>query len=606
MKTRFYLFATLLITAGLAAAQPILWPEAYAPTATAGGTIQETFFGDVTTLQPYVGYGSASETAMLSLVGGSFNGGPDLVYRDWLGTRSFRDEEGNFNLFWAREIEELEFEKDFIITLREGWLWSDGTEMTADDVIAGRTIIGDPAVEANELSCSLVDEEPIVVEKLGRYQLRLSLPQAVPNALSAKWCPVVPAHIFMPIYEAQGASGIRQLYNVDADPTTIVSGGPYLLTEFLPGQRLIFERNPHYGEFVQAADGSPLPGPQRWVVTIVEDRNAELALVTTGQASFYWPTTLDEVRAVQDAVNRGVIPGNMYANIGPETSVDFITYNFNNTDTCKREMFRNTSFRQAISLMINREALVQAAVGGLGFPARNYSNDGLPPFHAPGIPHFEFDPEQGVQLLSGIGFTQVGSDGVLLNPETGCRAAFDLQFNSGNTRRGQLALVIAQTLAPYGVQINVREVSVDIWSDAITGDLDYDETGRRKVDFDAQVWGLAGGDVDNPHSTNVLGINTNLNNWNKSRVDVEPWEIQLDRLSREMQFTLELDARVALHEERAELLRQYLPITPLISPAFHFYEHLSHVWPHSTFDAKSIERPYTPGNFRSVLAVPDR
>ena len=105
--------------------------------------------------------------------------------------------------------------------------------------------------------------------------------------------------------------------------------------------------------------------------------------------------------------------------------------------------------------------------------------------------------------------------------------------------------VVAQTLADYGVEVNPREVSTEIWSDSITGT----EGLPRSVDYDAQIWGLAGGDVDNPSSVNVVGLGVNLNSWNKSTTDVEPWEITMDRLSRRMDATLDLDARVEIYNQ---------------------------------------------------------
>jgi peptide/nickel transport system substrate-binding protein len=590
--------------ASLAAAQDVfMWPEAYAPTAEQGGTVQETVFGDIATLNPYL-TSSATESAVLGLLSG-----PTIIYRDWAGTRQLTDEEGNYNLFWASEIEEVAEEQEFIVTLKEGWTWSDGTEMTADDVAASFTIHGDPEVESNVFSCSVVNEEPVEFEQLGRYQYRIRLPEPQVNAILSNDCGVaaggvLPAHVVMPLYEEQGAAGVRGLWGVDADPTTIVSGGPYLLSEFRPGERLILEKNPMYGDFVQAADGSPMPGPDTWAVTITEDRNAELSLIVTGQANFYWPTTLDEVRAVNEAVNSGTIDGTFFPNISPSTGVDFITYNFNNTDECKQNMFLEPMFRQAISIMIDRESLVQAAVGGLGFPARDFNGDAAAPFNAPDLPPFEFNPEAGVEMLAELGFTELGDDGVLVNPDTGCRVEFALQFNSGNNRRAQLAQVIAQTVAPFGVNINPLEVSVDIWQESIVGDLDFDETGERTRDYDAQIWGLAGGDVDNPSSVNVLGLNTNLNSWNKSATDVEAWEVEMSELSYEMDGTLELQERVELYNQRADIMREYLPITPLINQSFHFYHNLGNVWDEDNLDANSIESPYRPGGFRGQLTLP--
>ena len=78
----------------------------------------------------------------------------------------------------------------------------------------------------------------------------------------------------------------------------------------------------------------------------------------------------------------------------------------------------------------------------------------------------------------------------------------------------------------------------------------------------------------------------------------------MDRLSRRMDRTLDLDERVAIYNERAELMRKYLPMTPLISPAFSFYGNMSNIWPEEALDANSIESPYRPGGFPRYLSCP--
>jgi peptide/nickel transport system substrate-binding protein len=595
---RFFWTLLVAVLATLATAQPYVTPAEYAATAKQGGEITETLFGDITTLNPYL-TSSASEAAILGMVAG-----PGIIYRDWLGNRSFRRDDGSYNMSFAKNIEEVRRDQEWVITLREGWKWSDGTEITTADVVAARTIIGDPAVEANAFACSVVDEDPTIVEVIDTYSYRLTIPKPQVNALANQDCGLLPAHIFMPVYEASGADGIKALWGVDTPPSDIISGGPYLITEFSPGQRIVLEKNPLYGETNQAADGSPLPGPDRWIINIVADQNQVLSQVVTGQSNFYWPLTLDEVRAVKEAIDAGTIGGTLNANIGPDGLVDFITYNFNSTNECKRNMFRNAIFRQAISIMIDRNALIQAALGGLGFPAKDWNSAAAKPFDAPQLGDFEFNPEQAVDMLRSIGFTTLDDEGVLMNPSTGCRVDFDLQFNSGNNRRGQEAQVISQTAAPYGVKINAREVAVEIWQGAIVGDLDYDETGKRTTDYDAQIWGLAGGDVDNPSFDNGLRINSNLNSWNKSKADVEAWEILLDRLTVKMNETLDLNERVAIYNERAGVMREYLPMTPLISPAFHIYTNMSNVWPLEAMDSNSVESPYRPGGYRDNIAQP--
>jgi peptide/nickel transport system substrate-binding protein len=594
------LVGMMLALTALGVAQPSVATEAYAPTAKQGGAIQETTFGDFTTLN-IVLTSNATEAAVLGMISG-----PGTVYRDWLGNRSFRKDDGTFNLGWAKSIEEVQPEQEFIITLNEGWKWSDGTEMTTADVEAAFKIYGDPAVEANGYACSIVgaDELPVELEILGTYQYRIRLPIPQVNAIANNDCTnagLVPAHIFMPVYEAEGAEGVKALWGIDTPVDQIVSGGPYLISEFRPGERVVLTKNPTYAEFNQAFDGSPLPGPDTWTITIVEDQNAQLALCSTGQCSVYYPPNLDAVAAMQEAVSSGTIPGTFLPDIGPTALTDYLFFNFNNTDTCKREMFRNSTFRQAINTMIDRQALVDAALGGLGFPGYDYNNQASAPFDAPALRDqpFEFNPERGVELLNTIGFTELGDDGVLVNPDTGCRVAFNIQYNAGNNRRAQEALVMSQTAAEYGVSITPREVTVEVWGDSWSG-----TALPRAHDFDAQIGALVGGDIDNPSGDNVFRIASNLNGWNKSKADAQPWEILMDRLTVQMNETLDLNERIATYEERANLMREHLPLIPLVSPSFHFYHNMGNVWPEDRLDATSIQDPYRPGGGRGELTAP--
>lgn len=585
---RFVIGIAALALLGSAMAQPYVYPPEYAATVTYGGEVYEDVFSDLTTLNTLL----VSSTTERSIV--SMFSGPGFVYRDWLGTRTFRDDDGNWNLSWAESVEEVRPDQEFIVTVKKGWYWSDGVEITIDDHIAARTIYADPGIVNTADVCTNIGGDPVLFEKIDDYTVHITLPQPFVNSLAVKDCGTVPAHIFMPVYEAEGAAGIMALWGVDTPPSEFVSGGPYILTEFRVGERIVLERNPMYGDFVKAADGSGLPGPDRWIVTISQDANAILARVVTGQTSFYWPDTADRLRAVIDAVNSGTIQGRVYPNVSQSTASDFLTYMHNNPDQCKADMFSNSTFRQAISIMIDRDALVQGALGGLGYPAKSMNTDAAAPYNASTLSDIEFDPETAVAMLASIGFTETGPDGVLRNPATGCRVAFDLNFNSGNNRRAQIALIVSQTAAEYGVAINPREVSVEIWGDAIDG----------LVDYDAQIWGLGGGDMDNPAAPSVFGLAAPLNAWNKDASSAQSWEILMDQLTTRMATTIDNDARIAVYNEREELIAQYLPMTPLIAQAFHFYENLGNVWPAEYLDPNSIQNPYRPGNYREVVTAP--
>src|SRR5690606_23362033 len=114
---------------------------------------------------------------------------------------------GDWNLFWASNVEEVRPDQEFVVTVKQGWQWSDGVEMTVDDIIAARTIIGDEEIGSNSYLCTHIGGDPITFEKIDTYTIRITLPTPFVNSLAAKDCGTLPAHIFMPVYEAEGAAG---------------------------------------------------------------------------------------------------------------------------------------------------------------------------------------------------------------------------------------------------------------------------------------------------------------------------------------------------------------------------------------------------------------
>lgn len=580
----------------IALAQPFQWPENYAATSRPDGIINTSLTSDLKSFNLIVPADSVIETLVLDNIGG-----PTILYRDWAGNKRLQQDNGVWNMFWAQNIEEVTPYQEYIVTLREGWRWSDGEIMDVDDIIATHTLQSDSEVASENYDCSVIDEEPVQIDKISQYQYRIKLPKPIVSLLARTDCRIIPEHIYMPVYEAEGAQGVKALWGLDSDVTTIVSGGPYTIQEILPGERLVLERNPFYGQQVKAADGSALPGAEEFIIHFVEDTNAELSLVITGRLDYYYPADIDQLASINAAIRNGSIAGKLYANLGPSTLVDMISYNFNNEDSCKSSMFRDVRFRQAMSLLINRQELVETALGGAGIAARGILTSASLPFGSEFLGDFAFDPEAGLELLAAMGFTDLNDDGILINRDTGCLVDFTLQYNNGNTRRSQSAIFIAQSLRPYGIKITPLGVVSEVWIESIAGNRDYDVTGKRSVDYDAQIWALGAPDVDSPSQAAALTLQGNANAWNKSKVDIAPWELQLDSLTKQIDRTFDFDKRVEVYRQRAELMREYLPFTPLIAPNFHFYTGLSNNWAEEALDATSIDLPYRPGNFISLL-----
>src|SRR4029077_13246425 len=73
---------------------------------------------------------------------------------------------------------------------------------------------------------------------------------------------------------AYAAGPFAQAWGGATPPADIVGLGPFVLKEYTPGQRLVFDRNPNYWR--KAPDGQGLPYLDRVILEIVPDQHADL------------------------------------------------------------------------------------------------------------------------------------------------------------------------------------------------------------------------------------------------------------------------------------------------------------------------------------------
>lgn len=110
--------------------------------------------------------------------------------------------------------------------------------------------------------------------------------------------------------------------------------------------------------------------------------------------------------------------------------------------------FDDVRTRQAMSLAIDRDRLVEVALGGLGAVAYGPLPPGLP-FHDPAVDRGRHDPGQARALLAGLGW-QPGPDAVL--ERGGIRLAFECVVQDDPVFARVFDLV-AQDLAQAGIRI---------------------------------------------------------------------------------------------------------------------------------------------------------
>ena len=163
----------------------------------------------------------------------------------------------------------------YTIRLKEGLLWSDGAPLTSDDLVFTYQMIEDPA--NNMLQGTTIAEALESVEAVDAttFTLTFNSPKPFPEDMAGSpgLSTILPAHIFRPVYEAEGSIEFAE---ENQDPT--VFSGPYVLAEWRRGEQMTFEANPNY------AVGQPSIGSI--VLRFFPDTETQYAALQAGQLDF--------------------------------------------------------------------------------------------------------------------------------------------------------------------------------------------------------------------------------------------------------------------------------------------------------------------------------
>ena len=464
----------------------------------------------------------------------------------------------------AKSIEILPDKKTYIVHLRHGIKWSDGKEITADDVVYtyGTIIFGGFGDTATRDSLYIEGKLPSV-EKIDKYTVKFTTPKPFAPFLRMLTTPIAPKHVFK-IATDKGKNYFRSYLSTNAKPSDFVTSGAFKISEYVPAQRVIYKRNPNY--YMIDKKGQKLPYLDKYVILIVGDLNND---------------TLKFEGLETDVVN---LQGSMVAryrelekhsdftlyNLGPTTSTTFIVFNMNTrknkdgkyyVNPIKQKWFNDPNFRSAVDWAIDRENLVLNVLSGVGEPlytAESISSIFLNEEIAKG--HNQ-DINYAKELLKKSGFYLKDNK---LYDKSGNRVEFELLTNAGNTQREATGVSIKEDLQQLGMKVNFKPVEFN----SLVAKL------SNTYDWDAILIALTGNPLE-PHSGhNVWTSDGALHLFNqrsdedlKSSDKILPFEKELDKIFRQASLELDFDKRKSLYNEYQQIVARENPVIYLYSPA---------------------------------------
>jgi peptide/nickel transport system substrate-binding protein len=278
------------------------------------------------------------------------------------------------------------------LKLREGMKWSDGEPFTTDDMIYRWTEeFGVKGLEHWSDGLWKVAGKDVVFTKVDDFTLSIKMPSAfrpvvgmLGNWTALQTCFYDPAHYlkqfnikYNPDAEkAAKDAGFEFWYQAYAKHRTSIldrsEGGcptlaPVVISE-TDTTHVKWDRNPYY--FSTDTAGNQLPYVDSLYMYVVENMELVKAKAMSGDLSTFgaWFTQLVDMPAYKENESKGDYTTREW--VMPTPAALMVAFNLTHTDPVLRKIFGDVKFRQAMSMAVNRQEIIDKLFYGKAEPTQ--------------------------------------------------------------------------------------------------------------------------------------------------------------------------------------------------------------------------------------------
>jgi peptide/nickel transport system substrate-binding protein len=445
--------------------------------------------------------------------------------------------------------------RTFTLQLRKGIRFSDGHPFDADDVLFSFSVYMDEAVDSPQRDLLIIDGKPILVTKLDPYTVRFAMPR--PYAAAERLfdgLAMLPKHLLEKQYH-QGH--FAQAWSLNVQASEVAGLGPFRLKQYVPGQRVVVERNPYYWKVDQK--NQRLPYLDELVFLFVGTEDAQVMRFEAGETDIISRLSSENYNLLSREKSR---VGSQLADVGPSLEYNFLLFNLNDLSgkklgevAGKQAWFSDLKFRQAISAAVDRESIVRLVYGTRGAALWGNVGPGNKLWINQTIPHPSRSVETARQLLKAAGYSW-NAAGQLLDA-TRQPVDFSIITSSSNSQRMKMATLLQDDLSHIGMQVHVVPLEFRAMIDRVFQSFDYD----------AAMMGLGGGDADPNPEMNVWAFSGTSHLWHLGETKpATDWERELDQLMQQQMVTPDYAKRKQLYDRAQQLIAENLPFIFLGTP----------------------------------------
>jgi peptide/nickel transport system substrate-binding protein len=434
--------------------------------------------------------------------------------------------------------------------LRRDVRFSDGTPFTADDVLFSLQV-AEEAPGSTLRQALRVGGRPLAASAPDAHTVVLGFPSPyAPGVRILDGLPILPRHR---LQEAFAAGSIHEAWTPGQPLSDLTGLGPFILTEHVAGQRLVFERNPHYWRHDD--EGVRLPYLDRLRVEIVPEQNAEALRLESGDTDLMSngdirPDDHARFRRLADAGRLRLVDGG----VGLDPNV--LWFNLaRGSGAGQRAWLHARAFRQALAFAADRHAIAAAVYLGAAVPIYGPITPRNATWYSADVPAYPHDPARARELLASIGLSDRTGDGLLEDP-SGRPVRFSVLVQQGVTIRERTVAVLQEQFRRVGVLLDVVPV---------------DEPGLRQRwvtgDYDSMFHQFQASATDPGMSLDFWLSSGNSHVWNPAQPKpATDWERRIDELMQRQVAARDLAERRRLFAEVQTIFGEELPALYFVAP----------------------------------------
>ena len=459
--------------------------------------------------------------------------------------------------------------------LRRGARFSDGHPITSDDVKFSFDAVMDTSVNSVVKDALLLHvggaDRPYTYSAPDSFTFVATAPG--PDALMLSHLStvrVMPRHV---LERAWHAGTLPSAYGTSTPPESLVSSGPWRLKSYAENEQVVLERNPYW--FGVDAKGQRLPYLDELVYRVAHDQDVAAQMFSAGDLDGLDNVKAEDYRRYKDEQKP---KGFTLYDVGPSYNVHFFWFNLNRVREAAKgrklgapvvdphlfAWFGNRDFRRAVSMAVDRDAMIRGPFYGYGTKAWSLLTAGNARWYDSTITAPDLDIAQSKKILDGLGLVDRNGDGVR-EDAAGHPVSFTLLFNGDNKVRAGMATLLQADLAAVGIRLIPTGVDFNTMVTKV----------RSEKQYEACLMGAASAVPADPGmGANLFKSSGGSHYWDISQPEGHPdtpAEAKMDALFQKNVETMNLAQRKAAYHDMSQIMNDenfviWLPAPRIMVP----------------------------------------